>query len=249
MSLSLVNWNVEWATPRSPRAPEILRRIRSRSPEVVCLTETHERLLCRDGYAICSQADAGYGIKEYRRKVLLWSKKPWKRVDDLDDRSLPPGRFVSGVTETSLGEIAVLGVCIPWFGSRTEKRRGEERKAPWEDHEEYLDGLTNLLKDVSARPLIVLGDFNQMIGPESSASCELREKLQGAFPAGVSIATAALTFKKRKSIDHIALSEELAAESVRAISNFHKGKDLSDHFGVAAELVCSAGGCSRSAST
>ena len=65
--------------------------------------------------------------------------QPWERVDDLGVDSLPPGRFVSGVTRTSLGELTVVGVCIPWFGSRTEAGR-EPAKLRWEDHERYLDG-------------------------------------------------------------------------------------------------------------
>ena len=39
-----------------------------------------------------------------------------------------------------------------------------------------------------------------------------------------------------RSIDHVVLSEDLAAESVGMISNFHDGRKLSDHFGVMAEL-------------
>ena len=236
--MRVVNWNVEWATPRSwSRRDEILRRIRSGSPEVVCLTETHKRLLCRDGYAICSRADAGYGSKEFRRKVVLWSKQPWERVDDHRHCSLPPGRFVSGVTRTSLGEVTVIGVCIPWRNSRTEKRRGEKGKKPWEDHDDYIEGLTKVLAAESARPLIVLGDFNQMIGPESRAGHERQQALLGAFPAGVSIATATLTFNGRKGVDHIALSDDLRViKPVAAISNVHEGRNLSDHFGVVAEL-------------
>ena len=41
----LVNWNVEWATPRSKRSVEIINRIDRHSPEFVCLTETHIGLL------------------------------------------------------------------------------------------------------------------------------------------------------------------------------------------------------------
>ena len=52
--------------------------------------------LARDGHAICSRADYGYGLQKNRRKVLLWSKEPWHRVDDLGIDTLPPGRFVSG---------------------------------------------------------------------------------------------------------------------------------------------------------
>ena len=57
MSLRLVNWNVEWATPSSPRGAEVLRRVHGHVPEVVCLTETHDGLLSQEGHTICSQPD------------------------------------------------------------------------------------------------------------------------------------------------------------------------------------------------
>ena len=128
--IRVVNWNVQWATPRSRRSREILRRVDLDASEVVCLTETDEGLLSGDGYTICSQADYGYPLKGGRRKIMLWSGAPWERVDDLGVDSMPPGRFVSGVTSTSLGEVTVIGICIPWFGCRTEARRGPERRCP-----------------------------------------------------------------------------------------------------------------------
>ena len=236
MSLRLVNWNVEWATPRSRRTPEILRRIDHHNPEVVCLTETHPRLLSREGHAICSQGDSGYGIRGDRRKVVLWSLQPWENVDDLGDDSLPPGRFVSGVTRTSLGEVTVVGVCIPWSGSRTEARRGAKRKRRWEDHDQYLAGLTRVLGSVSTQRMIVMGDFNQIIGPGSRAGPERQSALLGAFPASMTIATAAVGYQGRRTIDHVAISADLAAESLGVISNIHGERKLSDHFGVTAAL-------------
>ena len=234
--MKLVNWNVEWATPRSTRRAEILRRIQRHDPEVICLTETHTGLLSQDGHTICSQPDYGYLIKGGRRKVMLWSKEPWDQVDDAGVVSMPPGRFVSGVTQTSVGEIMVLGICIPWFGSRTEARRNSERKKPWADHEQYLVGLTELLKRASAKRLIVVGDFNQAIGPGSRASLKLRSALREAFPPGMTIVTSALAFQGRKCIDHLALSNDLAFTSLGVVSNIHEGKNLSDHFGVVAGL-------------
>ena len=126
--MKLINWNVEWATPRSPRSVEILRRIKNLQPEVVCLTETHEGLLSKAGHTISSQPDYGHPIKPHRRKVMLWSRHPWQQIDDLGAESMPPGRYVSGVTQTSLGQVTVIGICIPWHASRTEARRGSERK-------------------------------------------------------------------------------------------------------------------------
>ena len=236
MSLSLVNWNVEWSTPTSWRTTEILSRIDRHAPEVVCLTETHDRLLSQQGHKICSQPDYGYTIKEGRRKVMLWSRQPWEQADDVGVALMPPGRFVSGVTQTSVGKVTVLGICIPWFGSRTEAKRKLERKMPWEDHQRYLVGLTEVLGRESVKRLIVMGDFNQIIGPGSRARPELRLALQGAFPAGMTIATSALTFQRRRCIDHIALSEDLETQSVGVISNIYGGKKLSDHFGVVADV-------------
>ena len=236
MSLSVVNWNVEWATPKSRRTPEIRSRIDRCDPEIVCLTETHDELLSQHGHTICSQPDYGYTVRPNRRKVLLWSRKPWDQVDDLGIESMPSGRFVSGVTQTSVGEVAVIGVCIPWSGSRTEARRGAERRRRWQDHEQYLAGLTEVLERVEAKRLIVMGDFNQVIGPGGRARRELRLALQEAFAPNLRIVTSDLVFQGRKSIDHIALSADWAVDSVDAISNIHDDRKLSDHFGVAADV-------------
>lgn len=237
MSLSVLTWNVEWATPRARRTRHITDRIDRHAPELVCLTETHDSLLSPRGHTICCRPDAGYAVREGRRKVMLWSREPWERVDDLGLDAMPPGRFVAGVTRTSLGEISVVGVCIPWFGSRTESWRGRARKARWEDHGQYLDGLRSVLERRATERLIVLGDFNQAIGPTSRAPTDLQRALKDALPAGMVVATSDLVFKGRHNVDHVALSADLVAESVDAISNtYDDGRALSDHFGVIADV-------------
>ena len=240
MALSLVNWNVEWATPRSRKTAEILSRIDRHSPDIVCLTETHTDLLSRDGYTICARPDYGYPITEGRRKVILWSREPWERVDDVGTDSLPPGRFVSGVTRISAGEVTVIGVCIPWFGSRTEARRGSKRRMRWEDHEEYLSSLSGVLARTASERLIVMGDFNQRIRQGADTPPNLYEALRSALPPRMTIATSALGLNGRRSIDHIVLSEGLAAESIGVISNLDGGRTLSDHFGVFAHISARA---------
>ena len=150
---------------------------------------------------------------------------------------MPPGRFVSGVTQTSLGEVTVTGICIPWFGSRTEAKRGCQRKRRWEDHAQYLAGLTEYFEQATAERLIVSGDFNQIIGAGNRAPRDLRSALEMAFSHRLTSVTSALTFNDRKAIDHIALSDDLEAESLDVVSNVHDGKQLSDHFGVAADIT------------
>ncbi len=237
MPLKLVNWNVKWATRRAPRRHEIRRRIEENAPEVICLTETDTELWTQEGFAIHCKPDYGYQVKEGRRKVILWSKEPWEQVDDLGIDSLPPGRFVSGITQTSEGDVTVIGVCIPWKDSRTEARRGPERKERWEDHKQYLAGLTHVLKRAPTNRLIVVGDFNQRIGQSRYAPPrDVRDALQRAVPSSMSIATSELQFEGRKSIDHIALSDDLVADSLDVISNLDGKTELSDHFGVVAEV-------------
>ena len=236
MTMSLVNWNVEWATPRSQRTPEIRKRIDGYRPDVACLTEAHTELLSSGGHVICSRADYGYKTRMNMRKVMLWSREPWERVDDLGLGAMPPGRYVSGVTRTPVGEVTVIGTCIPWRGSRTEDRRESERKKHWEDHARYLDGLSELLKGVQDRPLIVMGDFNQRIGQGKFVPHYLQSALQDAMPEHMTIATSTLGHGGRRCIDHMALSEEFAAESLCVISNIAGESKLSDHCGVAATL-------------
>ena len=235
MCLKLVNWNVEWATLRSRRSAEILARIDRHAPEVVCLTETHSALLSqRDGHIVCSQPDYGHTIREGRRKVLLWSREPWEQVEDVGIESMPPGRYVSGVTRTSLGHVTVIGVCIPWSASRV--RGSAVKRKMWEDHEQYLTCLAELLERAPAKRLIVMGDFNQRVRQGNGTPRTLRSALQCAIPPRMTIATSALGFQGSRSIDHIALSADLAAESLGVISNIHGENKLSDHFGVVAAL-------------
>ena len=233
--LGVVNWNVQWATAKSVRLPEILRRINAHTPEIVCLTEADTGLLSESGHVIYSRPDGVYAVKR-RRKVLLWSREPWDQVDDLGIGSMPPGRFVSGLTKTSMGEVAVIGVCIPWHGSRTRYSDDGLKRKAWEDHMQFLALLPELLERMRHRRLIVMGDFNQQVGQSGYAPGHVRDALKSAMPPWLTIATSALGITGRRAIDHIALGEDLAAMSLGAISNMHENRKLSDHFGVFAEV-------------
>ena len=233
-SLKIVNWNVNRAGPRSKnsRGVEILNRIDQHSPEIVGLTETHPELL-QNGYPISPPHDDGYGIPKNLRKVLLWSREPWKHVkNDIDNDQLPPGRFISGVTRTSVGEMTVVGLCIPWCRSRVEV--GD--KSTWEDHKDYLKHLAKVLARAPSERLVVMGDFNQSIVERRAGSdvAHRADLLQQAIPPHVTLVTCAL-----KTIDHIALSADMEARSVDVISNIHGEKELSDpgRFGIVADVV------------
>ena len=245
--MKIVNWNVEWATS-SWRTDEIRNRINRYSPEIVCLTETHSdfRLLL-DEHQIFARPNYGSRVQKSRRKVLLWSREPWERLDDLGDRQLPPGRFVLGVTRTTVGEVTVVGLCIPWRDSRTGAGYSGDRRQPWDDHEDYLEHLDGVLARVPSQRLVVMGDFNQAIGKahqSGSKTAHRADLLRRAIRRHVTLVTSDLDYRGRQTFDHIGLSSDLTAGSVDAISNIHTKGELSDHFGVVADVsVRGAGNC------
>ena len=233
--LKALTWNVEWASPRSPRRAEILARIDEHAPDLICLTETHAALLGSGGHTIHSQADFGYRLVDGRRKALLWSREPWLAVDDFGDELMPPGRFIAGTTRAPLGDVDVIGVCIPWSGSRTHPSSSPRRRM-WQDHHEYVERLGRFLEGRNGRRLIVLGDFNRRNGGGVGIS-QIQAALNRTKAPGLNIVTSDLEFNGRKTIDHIALGAGLHCESVKTISNLHGDRKLSDHFGVAATIV------------
>ncbi len=183
---------------------------------------------------IFSHPDYGYRVRDERRKVLLWSREPWEQVDDIGNDKLPPGRFVSGVTQTSEGALNVMGVCIPWADSWV--RGTEVKRVRWEDHRQYLKGLSEVLDRTPVRRLIVVGDFNQRIQQGGAVHSDIRVALQSVLASRMTIASAGMGFRGRRSIDHVALSGDLTAEYIGVISNLDGERKLSDHFGVVAGL-------------
>ena len=147
---------------------------------------------------------------------------------------MPPGRFASGMTQASEGPLTVMGVCIPWADSRV--RGTSEKRKRWEDHRQYLDGLSEVLERTPVERLIVVGDFNQRIQQGGAVPSDVRMALQSTVASRMTIATAGLGYRGRRSIDHVALGSDLTAEYLGVISNLDGERRLSDHFGVVAGL-------------
>ena len=108
-----------------------------------------------------------------------------------------------------------------------KRAKRPERKENKLRHAQAKRQEAKVLERASAKRLIVMGDFNQTIGPGSRARPQLRLALQEAFPPSMTIPTSTLAFQGRRSVDHIALSEDLAVGSLGMISNIHEGRNLS----------------------
>lgn len=159
-----LNWNLEWRPPRSAGGKWIVQKIQSLDSDLCCLTEVTEALI-PEGEVIRSDLDYGYDNKGDRRKVVMWSREPWKDVDLQGDPELPGGRFVSGVT---MG-IRYIGVCIPWQSAHVSTGR-KDRKS-WEDHLIYCRGLTRIIEKYRKQdfPVCVLGGL-QPTDPKGQAT-------------------------------------------------------------------------------
>lgn len=232
-SVSVVNWNIEWRLPTS-RAAEVLRtRIFEHDPDVVCLTEAHVGMLS-GGFTIEAEADWGYPIREGRRKVVLWSKAPWANVDVVGHADLPSGRYVRGTTDTPLGPLDLIGVCIPWSGAHVSS--GRRNRKPWDDHIAYLAAMSEV---VSAEPerLIVFGDYNQKV-PRSTAPVRAFDALKDTILGRMELPTAGKIEPVGCAlIDHIAHTRDLRSMEVRTLDNRQDiGPRLTDHVGVAARF-------------
>ena len=81
-----------------------------------------------------------------------------------------------------------------------------------------------------------MGDFNERMTQRGHTPVNLRMALRRAIPDGMMIATSTLGHQGRRSIDHIVLTDDLAAESLGVISNLDGDRRLSDHFGIFAEI-------------
>lgn len=260
-------WNVWWARPGLKRAPLVAEVLAAPDCDVLCVTEGDAEILPKGGHVIDAGTDWGYTIPEAspgRRKVLLWSKRPWTPVFDRLQDDLPGGRLVAGVTETPVGKLTVVGVCIPWSGAHVDD--GRRDRVPWQDHLDWLSGFERLSYAKSRRRTVVLGDFNQ----RTPRGGKLHSALQDAFkrlristtgfldgvPSAAEDLGEALMVKLREAapnknryrlIDHIAHSEDLTPyqaipkpAGARHVGIFPKkeqgGTGLSDHTGVWLDL-------------
>lgn len=229
MTFRIATWNIEWAKPATTRGKDVASVIESVAADVFVLTEGFRELLPNDGFVVDGGPDWGYENRDNRRrKVVMWSRRPWKCSRQSSTLSMS-GRYVEGTTETPIGALRVIGVCIPWKDAHVRTGRCDRR--PWEDHVSYLRDLRPIIEeDVSS--LVVAGDYNQRI-PHGRAPIEVFQILVDTF-AGLEIPTS--TFREDPLIDHVSHSKDISSFAPELIASIHGGKRLTDHRGVVVNL-------------
>ena|SRR3990167_609459 len=228
--LRIASWNVEWRKPTSRDAEEIRQRLLWFDPDIVCLTESWVEMLSEwGGYTITSRLRPDKA--DSQRSVLLWSRTPWTEPDDLGHEGLSRQCFVSGKTATSIGELQVAGLIIPYH--MADVSHGTRVRRMWEQHEIFLDHLPMAIAGLGGNS-VVLGDFNQRM-PSTWVPERLQQKLRRALSAYNIVTAEGVWEASGLPIDHIALGSALDGECGPTLSNQRSnGRQLSDHFGVTA---------------
>ena len=230
-------WNVDWAKPGTPVGNAVQGDLAEPGCNILCVTEGCAELLPADGHVICAGEDWGYRPKRKEcRKVLLWSEESWTNPDRVGSEALPPGRFVAGMTQTAIGPLTVVGVCIPWHDAHV--RTGRKDRETWQDHQTWLAAFERLPYRKATERTVVLGDFNQRI-PWTWGKKRAHQALLKAFEGFKIATTGDIAEAPGRSIDHIAHTPDMALVGKigiwpeRSVDN----RALSDHFGVWGDYI------------
>lgn len=226
---AVATFNCEWRRTLSKDAGTIRDRVVAGAPDIVCLTEAYRDFFLGTGHLIEAEPDYGYPIVEGRRKVLLWSRQPWRGIDPVGSGELPSGRFVAGTTMTDIGEVRVFGVCIPW--ARAHVATGRRDRRPWEDHRNYLRGLAPVIAAAPASSIVV-GDFNQTVPRRRQPQSVFDDLSRVVLSRFAVVSGGKVDAMGRPAIDHVCLGAGLRADEVMPISNVgESSRRISDHFG------------------
>ena len=234
-TVRVLSWNLERKRPESPLGKTGVEHLASYGPDVMVLTEVRTTFPVGDGHALWCEPPRSSVFDDKERKVMIWSKQPWRLVDRIGIDGLDQRRFISATTDTPIGPVRVLGVCIPWHMAEVTHPIDVKRK-PWELHIRYLTLLHELLA-ASDMPTIVAGDFNQRTPRVKGGNKAASEVLNETFADFDIVTQGQLEGGTRPGIDHIALSSQLRSTNTWAWPNVVNGQRLSDHEGAGADLV------------
>ncbi len=225
--MRVLTWNLERRKIHAPYGKLATQHLFSYSPDIMAITETRVSFPLNEGHTVWAQRPKGH-YDEDERKVLLWSKTPWTQIDEIGDADLPEARFISGVTKTNLGEVRVVGICIPYHMANVV--HGTKDKKAWEQHIRFLDLLPSILKRYN-RPVIIAGDYNQRYPRVRYGNRLAALKMEQAFTDYDIVTKGVIEGMSRQAIDHIAIDKKLRAGLIWGWPNVVDEARLSDHDG------------------
>ncbi len=233
----VLTWNLERKRPDTPRGAEAIEVLFDQAPDVMVLTEARTSFPARSGHALWSEPPRGSGFAEDERKVLIWSREPWRDVDRIGVDGVDQTRFISATTDTPIGPLRIIGVCIPWHMAEVTHQIDVKRK-PWEQHIRYLEVLSELVAAIDT-PTVIAGDFNQHVPRIKYGNHAAAAAMAVAFSTLDVVTRGQIEGCTRPGIDHVAVSRDLTPARVWGWPNKIEERRLSDHEGAGVDLTVS----------
>ncbi|MDS1114238.1 endonuclease/exonuclease/phosphatase family protein [Gordonia westfalica] len=230
--LTVATWNIMWANGSSARGRRVRNILREVDADLLIVTEGQRDLLPEGGHIVDAGSDWGYDITKSpeRRKTMLWSRKPLTDVTTVPSGA-GAGRVLVAHTDTPLGQVRVLAVCIPWASAHVST--GRRDASNWSEHLECCDHIEVLTAGFDPRiPTIVAGDFNQRL-PRVRQPIRVHERLLEVLDRWTPHTAGDVRYGPL--IDHIA--SDLSCINLRTWSGTDDVGRLSDHSGVTCTLV------------
>lgn len=228
----VLTWNLERKVIGSNKAKAAVDYLFSQSPDVMAVSETHTNFPLEGGHVVWARPPFGR-FAETERKILIWSRRPWRDIDDLGLPELPEGRFISAVTDTENGPIRFVGVCIPYH--MADVIYCHKNRAPWEQHKRYLEMLPKIL-DRYSEPIIIVGDFNQRIPRIKNGNKVAAELLEKTFENFNIVSRDIPKGCDKQGLDHIALGQGIQPTKIWGWPKTLNGQVLTDHDGSGCDI-------------
>lgn len=225
--MKIATWNIERLKHFSKQR-EIEQICAELEADILVLTETDNRITvgnlnCYESDTLPANCEVMPGktieYKSTERRVTIYSKhKIVSRIDTFDNKTA-----LAVELELPIGRVIVYGVIIGILGNRDIS---------------YKDDLGEITADIKRISklgnLVVCGDFNCSFSDGYYFTKHGREALINAFgECEMSIVTASC----KECIDHIAIANELMDNSkTKALYEWNKEKNLSDHKGIMVEI-------------
>lgn len=235
--MKILTWNLARHAPDNWQGEELAQRIQAADAEIVCATEAHAGSLDRlDGHVLSDPGVRWGDETETERKVLAWSSRKWTNEVSVGQLS-ETGGAVAAETSTTLGNVRVVAVCMPYHMAWPRDRSPDTRPPPWSEHLKFLEALKAFLAAFDDDlPTILAGDFNQF-DPLNWGSWDAHHALNDALGRLSIVTRGTIEPVGEQTVDHIAVSPHLRADAVRSLDRYtDDGRALSDHFGVLVTL-------------
>ena len=218
--MKIATWNLERPNKTSRHNQAIIDCLEKIDADILILTETNEiiNFAGKYNYFHTSTLEETY-YKVGEKRVSIYSK--FSAVQYF--KTFRSDTSICVKFNTPIGELAVYGTVIGILGNR--------RKSFIEDLDQQLSDFEKIAKSGN---LCIAGDMNISFSDNHYYTKEGRQKLNSSFEE---LNLINLTAYVPQNIDHIIMARTFIGERSVNIETWNLDKKLSDHIGVAVDLL------------